>query len=75
MGCEQLLEAEDMSALLYRDLSEFDCLFNISSLLLATGYLDSGQFDQRFSSPRRMENFANANRVGMKCQVLTHYFA
>jgi hypothetical protein len=32
--------------------------------------LNSGQFYQRFSSPMGIQNFANANRLRMKCQDL-----
>jgi len=67
MGCEQLLETDDMSALLYGDLCKSHCFFNISSLVFRTRYLNSGQLDQRISSPVGI-NFANANRLRMKCQ-------
>ena len=68
MGREQLLETDDLSALLYCDFRKSHCLLNISFFLFRTGHLNSSQFDQCLSSPMGTENFENANRLKMKCQ-------
>jgi len=70
MGCEQLLETDDVGALLDRDFCESHGFFNISSLLFGTRYLNTRQFNQPFSSPLGIENFANANRLRINCQDL-----
>ena len=68
MGREQLLETDNLSALLYCDSRKSHCLLNISFFLFRTGDLNTSQFDQCLSSPMGTENFENANRLKRKCQ-------
>ena len=68
MGREQLLETDNVSALLYCDLRRSHCLLNISFFLFRTGDLNTSQFNQCLSSPMSTENFENANRLRIKCQ-------
>jgi len=67
------LEADEVRALFYRDLSKFNRFFNISFFRFTTGYLDTCQFYQRFFSPWRIEILGNANKVKMKCQGLIEF--
>lgn len=61
--CEQLLEADHLSTLLYCDLGKSYCPFNIPFFIFATRKLNACQSDQPSTSFLRIANRENANRV------------